>query len=163
MCLSCIDEMEGREAKEFPVDEEEEKDIIEAEESRESVVGVEDVKRMDGAADRAFIDVLSFIKRPPHPPPVKHKKKKHHPKPQAINTPGLSLPIIPHTPTCIPDVSDIQYGGFEPAPSTIAPSHDGDSYGSPQADPVSAPDSYGSPQAPPVSAPDSYEIGRAHV
>ena len=31
-----------------------------------------------------------------------------------------------------------------------------DSYGSPQAPPVSSPDSYGSPQAAPVSSPDSY-------
>ena len=46
---------------------------------------------------------------------------------------------------------DIQYGGFKPTEA-----QESNSYGSPQADPVSAPDSYGSPQAPPVSAPDSY-------
>ena len=44
---------------------------------------------------------------------------------------------------------DIQYGGFQPTQT-----EDIDSYGSPQADPVSAPDSYGSPQADPVG--DNY-------
>ena len=48
--------------------------------------------------------------------------------------------------------ADIQYGGFKPAPTD----ENIDSYGSPQAPPVSAPDSYGSPVSPPVSAPDGY-------
>ena len=48
--------------------------------------------------------------------------------------------------------ADIQYGGFKPASTD----ENIDSYGSPQAPPVSAPDSYGSPVSPPVSAPDGY-------
>ena len=87
---------EAREGKQVGVARErmdlEEEELINAQESRESVVTSSETAREDTAQDRLFVDILSLVKppRPRHPPRGHHHQ--HHGGQQQHNThPGKLL------------------------------------------------------------------------
>ena len=106
-----IDPQESREGKHVEIkgrmdlEEEEEEELISAEESRESLATNQrpdmvttdqsETAREDTAQDRLFVDILSLVKppRPPRPPPSHHHQ--HHGGQQQHNTqPGNILSLI---------------------------------------------------------------------
>ena len=69
----------------------EEEELINAQESRESVVTSSEIAREDTAQDRLFVDILSLVKPPrPHHPPPGHHHQHHGGQQQHNNQPGKS-------------------------------------------------------------------------
>ena len=72
------EDREGKQVGELREGKQEEEELINAQESRESVVTSSEIAREDTAQDRLFVDILSLVKppRPHHPPPGHHHQ--HH-------------------------------------------------------------------------------------
>ena len=68
----------------------EEEELINAQESRESVATSSETAREDTAQDRLFVDILSLVKppRPHHPPPGHHHQHHGGQQHQDDNHPG---------------------------------------------------------------------------
>ena len=85
------EDREGKQVGELREGKQEEEELINAQESRESVVTSSEIAREDTAQDRLFVDILSLVKppRPHHPPPGHHHQ--HHGVQQHDTQPGRLL------------------------------------------------------------------------